>query len=187
MTTAYDAPHDELDGPYWSATRIALAVVVILIVAMWVWIYIWAPRDNPDRLETRSFTEAAQAACAPFETDINALPRTTTDTTIAQRAQHVAEGTRLTAEMVDALRNEAEVVTHENDRRLLELWFADWDAYVRDRETYVERLRAAPADADRSDLAFTLTERASGGIYTRTIDGFAEVNEMTSCGVPGDI
>ena len=187
MTTAHDAPHDELDGPYWSVTRVALAAVVLLILAMWVWIYLWAPRDNPDRLETRAYTQAAQEWCQPFEADLDALPITTTDTTIAERADNVAEGTRLTLAMVEGLRADASSVIAENDRRLLDLWFADWDAYVADREAYVERLRDAPPGADRSDLAFTLTERASGGIYTRTIDGFAEVNEMNACGVPGDI
>ena len=190
MTTAHDAPHDELDeldGPYWSATRVALTVVVVLIVAMWVWIYVWAPRDNPDRLEARAFAETAQTWCEPFEAELDALPLTTTDTTIAERALNVAEGTRLTVAMVEGLKTEAELVTGENDRKLLELWFADWDAYVADREAYVERLRTAAPDADRSELAFTLTERASGGIYTRTIDGFAEVNEMPACAVPRDI
>jgi hypothetical protein len=187
MTTGYDAPHDELEGRYWSATRIALGVVVLLITAMWVWIYLWAPRDNPDRLETRAFAEAAQAWCGPFEADLDALPLTTTDTTIAERADNVAEGTRLTAAMVEGLKAEAASVTQANDRQLLDLWFEDWDAYVADREAYVERLRTAAPDADRKDLAFTLTERAAGGIYTRTIDGFAEVNAMAACSVPRDI
>lgn len=187
MTTAYDAPHDELDEPYWSATRIGLGVIVLLMVAMWVWIYIWAPRDNPDRLDTRAFAESAQALCVPFEAEFDALPRTTTETTVAQRADSVIVGTQLTAAMIEALKSAAAGVTHENDGRLLELWFADWDAYILDRELYAERLLGAPPDTARSDLAFTLTERSSGGIYTRTIDGFAEVNEMPSCGVPGDI
>ncbi|MEZ5244674.1 MAG: hypothetical protein R2707_06245 [Acidimicrobiales bacterium] len=187
MTTAYDAPHDELEGRYWSPTRIALALVVLLITAMWVWIYLWAPRSNPDRLDTRAFADAAQEWCEPFAADLDALPITTTDTTIAQRAINVAEGTRLTVAMVEGLKAEAAAVTDENDVQLLTLWFDDWDAYVADREAYVELLRDAPADADRKDLAFTLTERAAGGIYTRTIDGFAEVNDMASCAVPRDI
>lgn len=192
MTTLHDAPpahgdeHDD-DGRYWSATRVGLAVVVLLIVAMWVWIYLWAPRDNPDRLDTRSFAEAAQAHCLPFEAEFAALPITSTDTTIAQRADNVARGTDLTIAMVDGLKDAASTVTHDDDRRLLDLWFADWDAYVADREAYATRLRNAAPDADRADLAFTLTERSSGGIYTRTIDGFAEVNDMGACMVPGDI
>lgn len=187
MTTAYDAPHDELDGRYWGATRIALAVVVALIVAMWVWIYLWAPRENPDRLDDRAFAEAAQTWCEPFAADLAALPLSTTATTIAERAANVAEGTRLTTAMIGGLKAEAALVTGENDRRLLEFWFADWDAYVADREAYGARLRTAAPDADRRDLAFTLTERSSGGIYTRTIDGFAEVNDMPGCAVPRDI
>ncbi len=188
MTTTHHAPDEELeDQRYWGATRIALTVVVALIVAMWVWIYIWAPRTNPDRLDTRGFATEAETLCAPFAADLEGLPATTTDTTISERADLVTAGTRLTASMVEGLKAEAAAVTHENDSRLLELWFADWDAYLADRDAYVDRLRTAPPDADRNDLAFTLTERSSGGLYTRTIDGFAEVNDMTSCRVPGDI
>ncbi len=187
MTTAYQAPHDEIDGPYWTVTKVALGFVVLAIVAMWVWIYIWAPRENPDRLETRAFTESAQALCVPYEVALDALPITTTQTTILERADLVSEGTRLTAAMVEELKTAAEAVDEESDRTLLDLWFADWDAYVGDRNAYEARLREAPADTDRRDLAFTLTERSSGGIYTRTIDGFAEVNEMAACSVPGDI
>ena len=55
MTTAYDAPHDELEGRYWGPSRIALGVVDVAIVVFWGWIYLFAPRDNPDRLATRSF------------------------------------------------------------------------------------------------------------------------------------
>lgn len=187
MTTAYDAPHDEIGERRWGPTQIALGVVVALIVAMWVWIYVWAPRDNPDRLETRSFAQDAEVLCAPFAADFAALPRATTETTIAERAETVAEGTRLTAAMVEALRTSAASVTSESDRKLLDLWFADWDAYVGDREAYVARLEAAPPGADRSEFAFTLTERSSGGIYTVTIDGFAAVNDMDSCAVPRDI
>jgi len=187
MTTAYDTPHDELEEPYWGATRIALGVVVALIVGMWVWIYVFAPRDNPDRLETRSFATAAEQICAPFSVQIFEIPRTTTDTSIAQRAEHVDRGTTLARDMIDDIKTAATVVTAARDLRLLELWFADWDAYIDDRNAYHDRLVHAPADANRRDLAFTLTERSSGGNYTKTIEGFAEVNDMSSCGVPGDI
>ena len=64
-------------------------------------------------------------------------PRSPTGPTTWPRAR------ALTVAMVAALRGAAEAVTDETDRKLLDLWFADWDAYVRDRETYVERLRAA--------------------------------------------
>ncbi|MEQ8839741.1 MAG: hypothetical protein RIB98_02060 [Acidimicrobiales bacterium] len=187
MTSTYESPFEETEERYWGATRIALTVVVLLIIAMWAWIYLWAPRDNPDRLETRSFATRAESLCAPLAADIAAIPATTTDTTIAERADFVTTGTEFAAAMVEGLKAESAAVTDENDRRLLEFWFADWDAYLADREAYAARLRAAPADANRSDLAFTISERSSGGQYTRTIDGFASVNDMTSCSVPGDI
>ncbi|MFT5201922.1 MAG: hypothetical protein ACI9C1_001303 [Candidatus Aldehydirespiratoraceae bacterium] len=190
MTTPYDTPHDELDGRYWSATRIALGVVVVLMVAMWVWIYyafVFNSPGNPDRLEARSFTTSAEQICAPFSVQIFEIPRTTTDTTIAQRAEHVDQGTTLARDMIDDVKAAADAITDERDLRLLELWFGDWDAYIDDRDAYHDRLVDAPADANRRDLAFTLTERSSGGNYTKTIEGFAVVNDMSSCGVPGDI
>ena len=185
MTTAFDA--DELDAPRWTPTRIVLIIVVALIAAMWIWIFLFAPRDNPDRLATRSFPEAAERICAPIQDEIDALPLVDTETTPADRARDVAVGTDLTIEMVAALRAAADDIDETGDLRLLELWFDDWDAYVADREAYVARLLAAGPDTPLDDLAFTLTERAPGGFYTRTIEGFANANDMASCHVPGDV
>lgn len=187
MTTAYDAPHDELDEPYWSKTRIGLAVMVVLMVLFWGWIYIFAPRDNPDRLATRSFAREAETICAPAQEAINALPLATRATDPADRAQQVAAGTAITVDMVDALKNAAGRVTDDDDGRILDAWFDDWDAYILDRQTYIVTLEAADDDTPTRDLAFTLTERAAGGIYTRRIDGLGNVNDMSSCHVPGDV
>ena len=37
------------------------------------------------------------------------------------------------------------------------------------------------------DFGLLTETKLTGGIYTRTIDGFAEVNDMTACVVPRDI
>lgn len=187
MTTAYDAPHDELDEPYWSKTRIGLAVMMVVMVLFWGWIYIFAPRDNPDRLATRSFATEAEAICAPAQEAINALPSASRATSPADRAEQVDAGTQITIGMIDALQNAAGQVTDEDDSRILEAWFADWDAYILDRQAYIVTLDAADGDTPARDLAFTLTERAAGGIYTRRIDGLGNVNDMSSCHVPGDV
>ena len=189
MTTAYDAPHDEIEGPYWSGTRIALVVVIGLMVAMWIWIYLWAPRDNPDRLANRAFPDAAEPICAAFQAEIDEFPFFDTNTTIDSKAAQVTQGTELTATLVASLERQADSLVFDDpdDERLLGLWFADWHAYIDDREAYVAKLDAAGADTPLDELIFTLTERSSGGFYTRTIEGFANVNDMASCHVPGDV
>jgi len=187
LSTAFDAPHDELDGPYWSGTRLALTVVVILIVAMWAWIYLFAPRSNPDRLADPDFADRAESICAPFHAEVLEIPPGNTATTPELRARQVETGTEITREMVAALQSAAASVVDPDDIRILDAWFEDWQAYLIDREAHAVKLDSAEPGTPSRDLAFTLTERASGGIYTRRIDGLANVNDMESCQVPRDV
>lgn len=188
MTGALDAPGDDLEERrYWGPTRIGLTLVVVATVLFWVWIYLFAPRGNPDRLETRSFAEAAESVCAAAQLEIDELPLGITATDPADRARQVEAGTVITVAMVADLEQAAEAVTNGDDLRIIALWLEDWDAYVADRWAHVEKLDAATGETSPRDLAFTLTERAAGGIYTRKIDGLANVNDMASCHVPGDV
>lgn len=188
MTTAYDAPHDEIDEPrYWGPSRIGLSVVVVAIVAMWVWIYFFAPRTNPDRLTTREFSVAAEEICAPAQALVNEIPLGSSVSTPQARAEQVVIGTDITIDMVAELRRAAETVTDESDLEILTAWFVDWDVYIGDRQAHIAKLSEAAPDASPRDLAFTLSAIGEGGIYTRRIDGLANVNDMTSCTVPGDI
>ena len=51
-----------------TSTKVALTLVVLAIIAMWVWIYLFAPRDNPDRLQSRRFAVvSAEAICLPLQ------------------------------------------------------------------------------------------------------------------------
>jgi hypothetical protein len=188
VTTIYDAPHDELDdGPYWTFKRVVLGALVILSVGFWAWIFLFAPRDNPDRLTTRSFAVSAEAICSPAQVAINALPPGNTATTAQERARQIEVGTAITSDMVDALKAAAAGITDVDDNRIIDLWFEDWDAYIDDRQAYVAKLDAATEDTPNRELVFTLQARASGGVYTRRIDGFGNANDMVSCNVPGDI
>ncbi|MCQ3807614.1 MAG: hypothetical protein OXB92_08810 [Acidimicrobiaceae bacterium] len=168
--------------------RAALTLVVLAIVAMWAWIYLFAPRDNPDRLESRPFAAAAEAACLPLQSEINALPTGRDADTVAERTKQIIAGTELTETMVTALRGAVDAhVTDSHDLLILEAWFADWDAYLQDRWRHVSKLQSLGESAEGSDLRFILTERAEGGIYTRRIDGLANVNDMESCHTPLDL
>lgn len=170
------------------STKVALTLVVLAIVGMWVWIYLFAPRDNPDRLESRDFAVSAEAICLPLQTEINALPTGRDVDTVAERTEQIVVGTELTETMVAALRGAVDThVTAGHDLQILEAWFDDWDAYLQDRWRHVSKLRSLGESAEGSDLRFILTERAEGGIYTRRIDGLANVNDMESCHTPLDL
>lgn len=179
------SPADE--GRYWSGGRIGLGAVVLAMVLMWGWIYLFASRDNPDRFDNRAFPTAAEPICSAAEAEIDGLLSPRETTTPAQRSTQVALGTEITEEMVADLKAAASVVTDPVEREILDAWFADWDVYIADRWLHVDRLAAGDETTSDRDLAFILSARAEGGIYTRKIDGLANVNDMTSCNVPGDI
>ena len=171
-----------------TATKAALTLVVLAIVAMWVWIYLFAPRDNPDRLQSRIFAETAEVICSPLQAEIDALPTGRDVSTVAERNQQIAAGTELTETMVASLKDTSDTyVTDSGDSLILNEWFADWDAYLEDRWRHVSKLDALGEAATGSDLRFILRERAEGGIYTRRIDGLANVNDMPSCHTPLDL
>jgi len=171
-----------------TSARVFLTLVVLSIIGMWVWIYLFAPRDNPDRLQSRSFAAAAENACVPLQAQINALPTGRDVDTVGERTAQIAAGTELTETMVAALRRAFRThVSDQGDSLILNAWFADWDAYLEDRWRHVAKLEALGEGATGADLRFILRERAEGGIYTRRIDGLANVNDMSSCHTPLDL
>ncbi len=177
--------------PYWTFGRVGLGLVVIAFVAFWGWIYLFAPRENPDRFSTTAYASAAEPICALAQADIDALPSGRRTPTPAERAITVRQGTEITSQMINDLKALALVpglVQDPKDATTLRRWFEDWeDGYLVDRWAHVEKLENATADTDDRDLAFIVQERVSGGFYTRRIDGLANVNDMESCHVPGDI
>jgi hypothetical protein len=149
---------------------------------------VFVPRDNPDRFTSPAFAEAAEPICAAAHEAIDALPAGVTASSPQERAVAVREGTEITAEMVADLRSLLPLVDDPDDLEILDRWFEDWEeGYLVDRWAHVERLENATPDTDDRDLAFLIQDRAEGGFYTRRIDGLANVNDMASCVVPGDI
>lgn len=178
------SPHEER---YWTGARLGLGVLVIAMVAMWGWIYLFASRDNPDRFAQRDFSNAAEPICSAAHNEIDGLLSPRQTTTPAERALQIALGTEITEQMVADLQSTISVVDDPKEREILDAWFADWDVYIADRWRHVERLNAADETTSDRDLAFILSAQAAGGIYTQRIDGLANVNDMPSCNVPGDV
>ncbi len=168
--------------------RFTVGAIVLGLAAMWIYIWVFVPRDNPDRFTSQAFPEAAEPICAAAHEAINALPSGVNASSPQERAVAVREGTEITEQMIADLRDLLPLVGDPDDLATLELWFEDWeDGYLVDRWAHVERLENATPDTDDRDLAFLIQDRAEGGFYTRRIDGLANVNEMNSCVVPGDI
>jgi hypothetical protein len=191
------APEGETaDERRWTVGRVAAVSVVVLFLAGWVWLISaqaglpvpWAPGDNPDRLQDRKFAEAAEARCAIALVRIATIPTAREAETPQDRAGQVASGTVEFEAMVIDLRALALEIDLETERDILAKWFADWDRYIDDRWSHVDRLEAADAETSGRDLAFVLSSDVVGsGIYTERLDGFARVNDMDSCVVPGDV
>ena len=168
--------------------RIAVAAIIVSLLVMWLWIYLYAPRDNPDRFSSSAYAEAAEPICAAAQARIVALPPGRFADTPQERAVGVREGTEITKQLVSDLKDLRALITDPDDLRILDAWFEDWEeGYLVDRWAHVERLENATLDTDNRDLAFIIQERIAGGFYTRRIDGLANVNDMPSCVVPGDI
>ena len=195
-----DHPEPVRAGIPWGL--IAVVTIIVSLLVMWLWIYLYAPRDNPDRFSSSAYAEAAEPICAAAQARIDALPPGRFADTPQDRAVGVREGTEITEQLVADLKDLRTLVTDPDDLRILDAWFEDWEeGYLVDRWAHVERgpfesldmgppverLERATLDTDDRDLAFIIQERIEGGFYTRRIDGLANVNDMPSCVVPGDI
>jgi len=166
------------------AGRLVIGAILVAMLVMWAWIWFFAPRENVDRFSERAFPEAAEPVCAAAHEQIDALPSGQQTPTVEARAAAVREATEILEGMVAELEALAPLVTDPADADTLQLWFDDWHTrYLADRWAHVERLEAATPDTPDEDLAFLVQDLA----YGRKIDGLANVNDMPSCVLPGDI
>ena len=161
----------------------------------WAWAFSpWARTENPGRLDDRDFVRWADQRCAQTQAAIDALPSSRQATSRAERAGQVDRGTDEVEALAAGLRLRAEtslsVSTEGNgppDAALVDDWLADWDVYISDRRSHSARLRTADEDTPDRELRFLLVDMTEGSTYTERMDGFARLNDMDSCQVPGDV
>jgi hypothetical protein len=162
--------------------------MVVLLGGFWIWAFSpWAPDDNPDRLADREFAQSAEARCAATLDRIDAIPSAREADTPADRADQVEAGTLEVEALVADLGELATQVENPAERELIADWLVDWDHYIADRWNHVDTLRDADATTPDRDLAFVLNPGPDGAVYTERLDGFARVNTMDSCVIPGDV
>ena len=161
----------------------------------WGWAFSpWARSENPGRLDDRDFVQWADDRCAEAHAAIAAVPTARQAASRDDRADQVDRGTDEVEALVDELRQRADAslaaVTDGNgppDAALVDEWLADWDVYVADRRGHSTRLRTADNDTPDRELRFLLLDMTEGSTYTERMDGFARLNNMDNCQIPGDV
>lgn len=187
-------------GRRWTTGRVLAAAVLAASFVFWVWAFTpWARRENPARIDDRGFAAAADARCADLQAFIATLPPARPETALRQRADQVRTGTEAVESLIADLRASAaglSTATDSNgppDSELVGSWLEDWGVYVADRRAYESSLEAAAsaepdgAVGQDADIRFLLSDVAPVGIYTERMDGFARLNNMDNCQVPGDV
>ncbi len=191
------------DGPAPSPGRRRLRLAgkwlgglfVVGSFVFWAWAFSpWARTENPGRLDDRSFVAWADQRCAQAQAVINALPSPRQASSRADRAEHVDQGTDAVESLVADTRRRAEATLSTTtasdgppDAELVSAWLEDWDVYVSDRRSHSEKLRTADDDTPDRELRFLLVDMTEGSTYTERMDGFARLNNMDKCQVPGDV
>jgi hypothetical protein len=162
------------------ALRVFLTLLVVAMGVLWIYAFFLAPAGNPDRMEDRSWPEAAQVRCLAARADIALLPTARQAESPAERATDLDEATVIIRDLVNDLAMIPGGTDH--DRSLVAFWIADWEIYLADRLTHANRLRS---DGDVKPL---LTALPSGsGSFLERMNGFARVNDFEACLDPGDM
>ena len=180
MNETAPAPID--DAPTGFTWQRGVAMVVVLVLAVfWVWAFSpWAPREKADGISDKGFLEAANAACRTMQDELEKLPPATASTSAVARAEVVEKSAAPMAAMIEQLRTLAEPLRGK-DAELVSLWIGDWVQYSADRQAYAKALR------NDEKALFIVSQRNNEGQITRTMDGFARVNDLKYCIVPIDV
>lgn len=173
----------EADQPLamrWTIGRVATVVAVLAMVGFWAWIFAGGPqKENPDRLDDRAFVARTEKRCRALRSDLKALPNAAVLTDAADRAELLDDANALVTGMVDEI--EADAPERGEDAASVSGWITDWRLYLADRADYADRLRRDP------EAQLLLSRSELGDSVDKTIEIFAQVNDMRDCATPGDV
>jgi hypothetical protein len=180
MNETAHAPID--DAPTGFTWQRGVALVIVLgLVAFWVWAFSpWAPNEKADGISDKNFLTAANEACRTMQDELDKLPPAVAAASATARADVIERSAAPMTAMIDRLRTIATPLTGK-DAELVSMWIADWAQYSADRQAYAKALRT-----DDKAL-FIVSQRNNEGQITRTMDGFARVNDLKYCIVPTDV
>jgi hypothetical protein len=168
------------------AVRVALAGVVVAIAAMWVYVLFIGKAQSPNKLADETWAERAEPICRATADRLAALPPARAFRDITPKSEALRQRAVVGQQATDLLRAQLEQLralpapTGQYDERLLTAWFADWEAYLGDRQAHIADWQAG------EDQPFAEGVAEGGGPITDRMDSLAQVNGMTSCEVPLD-
>jgi len=163
-------------GP--AASLLLKVAAVAGIIGLWAYAFFFAPSGNPDRVESEVWLEEAEIICSQALGEIALLPLAKESKTPADRAEVVAQGTRVLEKMKARLADLS--LDSEKDKFNTDSWLSDWDTYLADRKNHVKRLN------ELGDIEPLLTATDGGKSVLERMNGFARVNDLESCIDPGD-
>ena len=163
-------------GP--AASLLLKVAAVAGITGLWAYAFFFAPSGNPDRVENEVWLEKAETICSQALNEIDLLPLAKEAKTPADRAELIAQGTRVLEKMKASLAGLA--LNSEKDNFNTDSWLSDWDTYLGDRRNHVKRL------TELGDIEPLLTATDSGKSVLERMNGFARENDLDSCLDPGD-
>ncbi|HEY5875273.1 MAG TPA: hypothetical protein VIT64_08235 [Ilumatobacteraceae bacterium] len=163
--------------------RVLLVVILALLAAMWIYAFLFAPKEGVNRIGDREWSDRAELRCAAAKDQLVALAdmRTIDDVgegALTEKAAIVDKTNLILTAMLDDLT--AVEPTDEKGQEIIPLWLDDYRAYVADRRTYADRLRAG----ENPPFAESAVE---GSPITGFINDVARQNNMPSCQAPVDL
>lgn len=161
--------------------RIAAGVFIVFAVGFWIFAFSPLARglfQAVDQIEDEALVLQIEARCVTALDELDALPSIRSAETPQERAGNLQLANAALISMTEDI--QALGTAFENDGRLIGLWLGDWDVYMADRVTHVDRLN------EGQDVRF-LNSVQDGIFIAERMNGFARVNNMDSCQVPGDL
>lgn len=162
------------------AGRVAAVVAILVMIGFWAWIFSGGPKKtNPDRVGDRAFVERTADRCDALKDRLDELPNAAQERDAGDRANVLDRANVEVDATLDAIT--ADAPRNGSDAKVVGAWLRDWRTYLADRESYADRLRQDPK------AQFTVSESPLKDGVDKTIEVFADVNDMPQCATPGDV
>ncbi|MCP5035680.1 MAG: hypothetical protein GY939_28100 [Actinomycetia bacterium] len=174
---------DDERPPLGLVQKMGRAIAALIVLATFgVWVYAFsgfADRPTPDVFDNPTFANSAEPICAAARIDIGAVPGALEATSGADRGRQVEATTLRIEQMLDEL--DSIVTGSERDVQIQSEWLSNWRTLVGDRYRYANDVATDPA------ALFVVTDLGISESLERRLTRLATVNEMPSCGAPGDV
>lgn len=163
----------------WGGRLIVAAALASTL--LWIGAIIYGAVGDPHLagwLDDRTFPTAAEPVCAAAMADLEQFPQAFESPSPAARADVIRQTTARLQTMLDDLRA---VVPDTKDAKWINMWIDDWGVHLDDRLDFARRL-----DENGAKEEFFESTKENTQI-SKSLNGYAETNEMESCGTPGDV